>query len=160
MGKRVVAIVTAGLVTVSLGLSFSSTAGAVPEAKPADGLKLVKTKTSLLGEHYWYQQTFKGLPVVNGYYAKHVSKSGTIEVNDGRDAVPADLDVNAKVPSATATKSANAVVTARSARAQRGGPEKNLTPAPAAGDGAAQLAVIGGPNARLVWNVTSRSSLS
>jgi len=158
MGKRVVAIVTAGLVTVSLGLSFSSTAGAVPEAKPADGLKLVKTKTSLLGEHYWYQQTFKGLPVVNGYYAKHVSKSGTIEVNDGRDAVPADLDVNAKVPSATATKSANAVVTARSARAQRGGPEKNLTPAPAAGDGAAQLAVIGGPNARLVWNVTSRSS--
>ncbi len=29
---------------------------------------------------------------------------------------------------------------------------------PAAGQGTAQLAVIGGPNARLVWNVTSRST--
>jgi len=29
-----------------------------------NGLKLIKTKTSLLGKHYWYQQTFKGLPVI------------------------------------------------------------------------------------------------
>lgn len=154
--RKVVAAVTAGLVTVSLGLSFTSAAGAAPEGR--SGLKLVKTKNSLLGKHYWYQQTFKGLPVVNGYYAKHVTKSGRTQIADGRDAVPANLDVTAKVPSATATKSANAVVNARAARARRAGPEKDVPPAPAATQGAAQLAVIGGPDARLVWNVTSRSS--
>ncbi|MEU4602059.1 M4 family metallopeptidase [Kribbella sp. NPDC023972] len=159
MAKRVIAVVTAGLATVSMGLSFTSAAGAAPESAAASpaGLKLIKTKTSLLGKHYWYQQTFKGLPVINGYYAKHVTKAGGAQIADGRDAVPANLDVTAKVPSATATKSANAAVSAR-ARARMAGPEKDVTPAPTATEGAAQLAVIGGPNARLVWNVTSRST--
>jgi Zn-dependent metalloprotease len=158
MAKRVIALVTAGLAAASFGLSVTSAAGAAPkapDAKPADGLKLIKTKTSLLGKHYWYQQTFKGLPVINGYYAKHISKSGAVEIADGRDAVPADLDVSAKVPSATATKSANAVVGARARSAE---PNKNLTSTPAATAAAAQLAVIGGPNAKVVWNVTSRST--
>jgi Zn-dependent metalloprotease len=84
MAKRVLAAVAAGLATVSLGLSFSTAA----EAKPHNSLKLIKTKTSLLGKHYWYQQTFKGLQVINGYYAKHVSKSGAVEVADGRDTPP------------------------------------------------------------------------
>ncbi|TCO39021.1 Zn-dependent metalloprotease [Kribbella antiqua] len=155
MAKRVIALVTAGLAAASFGLSVTSAAGATPEAKPADGLKLIKTKTSLLGKHYWYQQTFKGLPVVNGYYAKHVTKSGAVQIADGRDAVPADLDVSAKVPSATAAKSANAVVGARARSAE---PNKNLNSTPAATSTTQQLAVIGGPNARLVWNVTSRST--
>jgi Zn-dependent metalloprotease len=160
MAKRVIAVVTAGLATVSIGLSFTSAAGAAPEspAENPSGLKLIKTKTSLLGKHYWYQQTFKGLPVVNGYYAKHVTTSGGVQIADGRDAVPENLDVTAKVPAATATKSANAAVSARAARARIAGPEKDVTPAPTATEGAAQLAVIGGPNARLVWNVTSRST--
>jgi Zn-dependent metalloprotease len=160
MAKRVIAVVTAGLATVSIGLSFTSAAGATPESPAANpsGLKLIKTKTSLLGKHFWYQQTFKGLPVVNGYYAKHVTKSGGVQIADGRDAVPENLDVTAKVPAATATKSANAAVSARAARARIAGPEKDVTPAPTATEGAAQLAVIGGPNARLVWNVTSRST--
>ncbi|MET9310453.1 M36 family metallopeptidase [Kribbella sp. NPDC003505] len=158
--RKAVVAVTAGLATISLGLSFTSAAGAVPEATISLGdLKLVKTRTSLLGKHYWYQQTFKGLPVINGYYAKHVTKQGATEIADGRDAVPANLDVTAKVQAASATRSANAVVTARAnSQARVAVPNKNIAPAPAATSGAAQLAVIGGLDARLVWNVTSRST--
>jgi len=156
--RKALVAVAAGLVSVSLGLSFTSAAGAVPQVRAADpnGLKLIKTKTSLLGKHYWYQQTFKGLPVINGYYAKHVAKDGAVQIADGRDAVPATLDVSAKVASASATQSANAAVTARARRVA--GPNKSEVLQPAATSGAAQLAVIGGPDARLVWNVTSRST--
>jgi Zn-dependent metalloprotease len=156
--RKALLAVTAGLATVSLGLSFTSAAGAAPDAAQGNpnGLKLIKTKTSLLGKHYWYQQTFKGLPVINGYYAKHIAKDGAVEIADGRDAVPASLDVSATTTSAAATQTANATVTARARRAV--GPNKSLVVPPAATSGAAQLAVIGGPNARLVWNVTSRST--
>jgi Zn-dependent metalloprotease len=155
--KALLAVAT-GVATVSLGLSFGSSAGAASGAAVAnpDGLKLVKSKTSLLGEHYWYQQTFKGLPVVDGYYAKHVGKDGSVEVADGRDAVPADLDVKAKVAAGTATQAANASVTARARRVA--GPEKSLVRQPEATSGAAELAVVGGPDARVVWRVTSRST--
>ncbi|WP_198675807.1 M4 family metallopeptidase [Kribbella monticola] len=162
--RQAVAAMTATAAVLALGMSFTSAAGAAPAkgtstvAVPAN-LKLIKTKTSLLGKHYWYQQTFKGLPVINGYYAQHTDKSGkVVQTNDGRDAVPDSLDVSAKVPAATATQSANTVVTARAARSRIAAPNKNGTPTPTATQGAAQLAVIGGPNARLVWNVTSRSS--
>ncbi|MGW7682764.1 M4 family metallopeptidase [Kribbella sp. NPDC054772] len=158
--RKALMAVTAGVATMSLGLSFTSAAGAAPQAATAnpDGLQLIKTKTSLLGKHYWYQQTFKGLPVINGYYAKHVAKDGSVEVADGRDAVPANLDVSATVAPASATQSANATVTARANRSRSGEPGKSFVKQPAATSGAAQLAVIGGPNARLVWNVTSRST--
>ncbi|MEV8372536.1 M36 family metallopeptidase [Kribbella sp. NPDC056861] len=160
--RKAIAAVTATGVVLALGLTYTSAAGAAPANTSAatavpGNLKLIKTKTSLLGKHYWYQQTFKGLPVVGGYYAQHVDKSGKVQVADGRDAVPADLDVSAKVPSATATKSANTAVTARAARSRSAG-GKNVNPTPAATQGAAQLAILGGPNAKLVWNVTSRSS--
>ena len=162
--RQAVAAMTATAAVLALGMSYTSAAGAAPAkgtsagaAVPAN-LKLIKTKTSLLGKHYWYQQTFKGLPVINGYYAQHVDKSGKVtQVSDGRDAVPDSLDVSAKVPSATATKSANTVVTARATRNRIAGPNKAGTPTPTATQGAAQLAVVGGANARLVWNVTSRS---
>jgi hypothetical protein len=162
MSKRRKALVaaTAGLATVSLGLSFTSAAGAAPKAATTNpnGLKLIKTKSSLLGKHFWYQQTFKGLPVINGYYAKHVAKDGAVEIADGRDAVPANLDVSAKVAPASATQSANATVTAQAEGSRSTGPNKSLVKQPAATSGAAQLAVVGGPDARLVWNVTSRSA--
>ncbi|NIK60819.1 M4 family metallopeptidase [Kribbella shirazensis] len=158
--RKALLAVTAGLATVSLGLSFTSAAGAAPEAATANpnGLQLIKTKTSLLGKHYWYQQTFKGLPVINGYYATHVTKAGAVDIADGRDAVPANLDVGATVTPASATQTANATVTARANRSRIAGPPKDLVKQPAATSGAAQLAVVGGPNARLVWNVTSRST--
>jgi hypothetical protein len=158
--RKALVTATAGLATVALGLSFTSAAGAAPEAAAANpnGLKLIKTKTSLLGKHYWYQQTFKGLPVVNGYYAKHVAKDGAVQIADGRDAVPANLDVSAKVAPASATQAANATVTAQANRSRMTGPNKSFVKQPEATSGAAQLAVIGGPDARLVWNVTSRST--
>ena len=157
--RKAVAAVTAGFAAVTMGMSFSSTAGAAPAASATSAstealppnLKLIRTKTSLLGKHYWYEQTFKGLPVINGYYAKHVDKSGKLlQIADGRDAVPASLDVTAKVAPAAATKSANAAVSARAARSRIAGNDKNVTPTPTAAQGAAQLAVVGGPNARLV----------
>jgi Zn-dependent metalloprotease len=167
--QRRLAAATAGCAALALGMSFTSAAGAAPAGTTTTvsasttavppNLKLIRTKTSLLGKHYWYQQTFKGLPVLNGYYAKHVDKSGKIvQVSDGRDAVPDSLAVAASVPAATATHSANAVVTARATRNRIAGPNKSVTQLPTAAQGAAQLAVIGGPNARLVWNVTSRST--
>ena len=158
--RKALVAATAGLATVALGLSFTSAAGAAPEAAAPNpnGLKLIKTKTSLLGKHYWYQQTFKGLPVVNGYYAKHVAKDGAVQIADGRDAVPANLDVSAKVASASATQAANATVTAQANRSRMAGPNKTFVKQPEATSGAAQLAVVGGPDARLVWNVTSRST--
>ncbi|MBB5833893.1 M36 family metallopeptidase [Kribbella italica] len=157
--RKAVAAVAAGVLAAGLGLSATGSAGAAPGAAVPGNLKLVKTKNSLLGKHVWYQQTFKGLPVVNGYYAKHFDKSGKVtQVSDGRDAVPESLDVSAKVPSATATKSANSAVSARAARNRIAQPNKSVVQTPTATQGAAQLAVLGGPNARLVWNVTSRSS--
>ncbi|MGW6277773.1 M4 family metallopeptidase [Kribbella sp. NPDC055071] len=158
--RKAVVAVTAGLATISLGLCFTSAAGAAPQAAAANpsGLKLIKTKTSLLGKHYWYQQTFKGLPVIDGYYAKHVSTNGAVEIADGRESVPATLDVSAKVQSAAATQNANAAVTAKAQQARVAAPNKSLVAPPTATQGAAQLAVMGGPNARLVWNVTSRST--
>jgi Zn-dependent metalloprotease len=160
--RKAIAVITASGVVLALGMSFTSAAGAAPTSNSAasavpGNLKLIKTKTSLLGKHYWYQQTFKGLPVVGGYYAQHVDKSGKVQITDGRDAVPANLDVSTKVAPATATKNANTAVTARAARSRSVG-GKNVTPTPAAAQGAAQLAVLGGPNAKLVWNVTSRST--
>ncbi|MFB6724623.1 M36 family metallopeptidase [Kribbella sp. NPDC056345] len=155
--RKALVAVTAGLATVSLGLSVTSAAGAAPEATTLGSLKLVKTKTSLLGKHYWYQQTFKGLPVINGYYAKHESKSG-VQIADGRDAVPANLDVSAKLPAATANTKAAEAINAKAARARIAGADKEAEKVPAAGRSTAQLAVIGGPDARLVWAVTSRSN--
>jgi hypothetical protein len=156
-------VAVVGVAGLALGVASTGAAGAAPEVAAANvnGLKLVKTRNSLLGKHYWYQQTFKGLPVIDGYYAKHVTKGGAVEIADGRDPVPADLDVSVKVQPQAATQAANAAVTARANRANRAGiagPHKDAVKQPGATSGAAQLAVIGGPNARLVWNVTSRSA--
>ncbi|MDX6241752.1 MAG: hypothetical protein QOG10_6576 [Kribbellaceae bacterium] len=159
------AAVTAGVAAAAMGMSFTSAAGAAQDTDPTvtaanatpPSLELVRTKTSLLGKDYWFQQTFKSLPVIGGYYAKHCDKAGKLlQVADGRDAVPGSLSTAAVVASAAATKSANAVVSAKAVRS-RIVDRKNSTPVPTASAGAAQLAVLGGPNARLVWNVTSSS---
>jgi Fungalysin/Thermolysin Propeptide Motif/Fungalysin metallopeptidase (M36) len=164
--RKAIAAMTAGVAAVAMGMSFASAAGAGPDTTPTvtaanaipPNLKLIRTKTSLLGKHYWYQQTFKGLPVIGAYYAKHLDKAGKLlQVADGRDAVPDSLSTTAEVDSAAATRSANAVVNAKAARS-RIADDKNSTPVPPAFQGAAQLAVLGGPNARLVWNVTSSSA--
>ncbi|MFC0622905.1 M36 family metallopeptidase [Kribbella deserti] len=162
--RKAIAAASAGFVVVSLGLSLTSAAGAASAgqetsatANTGQALELIRTKTSLLGKHYWYQQTYNGLPVIGGYLARHVDKAGKVtSIKDGRDAIPSNLSTTAKVPAATATKTANAAVAARAARS-RGNGGKNATLVPTATNGTAQLAVVGGKDARLVWNVTSRS---
>ena len=99
--RKALAAVTVGLTAALVGSTLISTAGAASGAStaavPAD-LTLVRTKHSLLGTHRWYQQTFKGLPVVGGYYAQHLDADGRIgSVDDGRDTVPVDLATTASV---------------------------------------------------------------
>jgi hypothetical protein len=163
--RKAIAAVTAGVAAIVMGMSFTGGARAGPDTNPAvtaatgipPSLKLIRAKRSLLGKHYWYQQTFKGLPVVGGYYAKHIEAGKLLQVADGRDAVPESLSTTAVIGSAAATKSANAVVRAKAIRS-RIADGSNSTLVLTASQRAAQLAVLGGPNARLVWNVTSRSA--
>jgi Zn-dependent metalloprotease len=159
---KVTAGLTAGLAAALVGVTLTSTADAsgtttsTASAAPAD-VTLVRTKHSLLGTHRWYQQTFKGLPVIGGYYAEHADSAGAVtSVDDGRDAVPAGLVTAASVDAATATRTANSAVNARAANSRAGG--KHGTAVPAAGQATARLAVVGGKNARLVWTVVSRSA--
>lgn len=65
----------------------SSVTGALPAKapQPGEGLRLIAVKQSLLGTHTWYAQTFRGLPVIDGYRAEHVDQAGrTVRVDDAR----------------------------------------------------------------------------
>ena len=63
----------------------ASTARTTPPVPTTRGaLVRVQTRHSLLGTHTWYAQTFHGLPVLNGYYARHTDKAGHVTVDDGR----------------------------------------------------------------------------
>ena len=49
------------------------------------GLVPVASRHSVLGTHTWYQQTYRGLPVLGGFYATHTdTASGQTTVQDGR----------------------------------------------------------------------------
>lgn len=79
------AALLAGATLLAAGLS-SIPAAAAP-ASP-DGLTLISVKHSILADHEWYQQTYRGLPVLGGYYATHTDKrTGAVSIADGRLAV-------------------------------------------------------------------------
>jgi Zn-dependent metalloprotease len=82
---RRLAVFAAGIgLTVAAGVS---PAHAAPAQSP-DGLRQIAVRQSLLGTHTWYQQTYRGLPVLGGYYATHKDAStGAVTVQDGRQAV-------------------------------------------------------------------------
>ena len=74
----------------------------------SDGdLALVATRHSLLGTHTWYEQTYHGLPVLGGYYARHTDKRGRASVDDGRIPVPTSLSLSASVPEGSAEDTAH-----------------------------------------------------
>jgi hypothetical protein len=74
----------AGLAVATGGTAVS----AAPVAAVPGGLTLVAVRHSLLGTHTWYQQTYRGLPVLGGYYATHTDdRTGRVEVQDGRLAI-------------------------------------------------------------------------
>jgi Fungalysin/Thermolysin Propeptide Motif/Fungalysin metallopeptidase (M36) len=80
--RLVVVAAAAGLVAAAVG----SPAHAAPStAASADGLSLIAVRHSLLGTHTWYQQTYRGLPVLGGFYATHTdTRTGAVRVQDGR----------------------------------------------------------------------------
>ena len=65
----------------------------------------MQVRHSLLGTHTWYQQTYNGVPVYHGWYAKHVLRSGTF-TDDGRRAVSGLASTKAAVSSASAVSAA------------------------------------------------------
>ena len=136
----------------------AATAAAAP-AVPA-GLSPVVTRTSLTGSHAWYAQTYRGLPVLGAYYARHTYRDGTVSVDDGRQSVPATLSVSPRVSATTASSSARSAVVAKAAATARSAsarPAKDTPTAAVTGSEHATLAVVGGAQAALVWSVVSTS---
>jgi Zn-dependent metalloprotease len=125
------------LVGSALALGGLAVSPAAAQARRADGLRKVAVKQSLLATHTWFQQTYRGRPVLGGFLVRHVVRStGAATVDDGRLAVRGPVAAQAKVPAAQArTKAGRA--------------------AHSASVGAASLAVLPGTQARLVWSVVS-----
>ncbi len=73
-------------------------------------VRLVRTRTSLLGRHLWYRQVWHGHFVVGAWYARHINKSGKVTVWDGRKSVakvtPARAVISAAQAEAMAGKAA------------------------------------------------------
>lgn len=130
---------------------------AVSASVPAD-LVSVRTLTSLLGTHHWYAQTYRGLPVLDSFYAVHTDRAGAVTgIDDGRLAVPDTLATTPSVSAASATTAASsalAAASASSAKAATSRATKNSTVL-ATGTGVATLAVVGGAAPALVWSVVT-----
>ena len=94
----------------------------------ANGRRLLGIKHSILGTHAWYQQTYRNLPVLDGFVAEHRAAAGPLRIDDGR------LTVISVPP--------RALVSARAARALAGGRVESH-----------QLSVKA--PSRLVWSVVS-----
>ncbi|MEV6526946.1 bacillolysin [Longispora sp. NPDC051575] len=102
----------------------------------AEGLRLVSVQESLLGTHYWYEQTFDGHPVLGGFLGRHADRaSGAVTVDDGRKAV-GGLARGLRGAKVTADK-------ADASAAQRTG----------GGAYRSRLVVLPGDSAKLAWQV-------
>jgi len=124
------------------------------------GLTPVRTLTSLLGTHAWYAQTYRGVPVLDGYYAVHTDRAGMVRVDDGRRPVPDALATTPTVSSAAAVAASlpgrRAAAAAASSSALAARPMKDAAPAPVtAGPSTATLAMVGGSTPALVWSVVT-----
>jgi Zn-dependent metalloprotease len=121
-------------VLVTLSIAGLVSAGATPaQAEPGsapEGLRQVQVRQSLLGTHTWYQQTYRGIPVLGGYYATHTA-GGTVTVDDGRKPVTGLAAMAAGVPAERARET----VAGRLGRQPR----------------SADLVIIPGATARLAW---------
>lgn len=118
------------LVVVAAGM----VSGPVNSAQASD-LRLVRVLHSLTGSHEWYEQTVGAHPVLGAYYARHLDREGRlVEVADGRVAIRGQI----QEPQVSAS-------TARSAAGVTAGP--------------AELVVLPGTTARLVWAVYGANGL-
>jgi hypothetical protein len=118
---------------------LGSLAGTAPASAASGGFQLVAVRMSLLGTHYEYQQTYRGLPVVDGYYAEHVGKNGKVfAVTDARKPVKGTVATRPGVRAGQAKEATARRVSGRAGRVT--------------------LSVLPGNPARLVWDVRSTSS--
>jgi Fungalysin/Thermolysin Propeptide Motif/Fungalysin metallopeptidase (M36) len=132
--RRFLSLVVAAIVATAL---FAAT----PAGASANDLKLIRTRVSLLGTHYWYEQTYRGLPVVGGFYARHVDRNGKVFlIQDGRKRI---VGLTSLAPSVRRSRAESVAAARTGARAGR-----------------SSLAVLPGNPARLVWAVTSTSPSS
>ncbi|MEO7268600.1 MAG: bacillolysin, partial [Knoellia sp.] len=122
------AATSAALTPATANATTASTTAATV-AVPAD-LALVRTRQSLLGSHTWYAQTYRGIPVVDGYYAVHTTK-GKPSVDDGRKVVSDLASTSPRITKAFATGKTTAHGNALSSR---------LVVVPGASGAAARLA--------------------
>jgi hypothetical protein len=125
------------LVIAGLVMAAGTPAQAAPASVP-DGLLKVQVRQSLLGAHTWYQQTYKGIPVLGGYYATHTSSTGTPAVTDGRKQVTGLARTTAGV---TGDRAKSSVAT-------------RLGKQPAG----AKLLVVPGSPAKLAWVTLTKSA--
>ncbi|MEV5003064.1 M4 family metallopeptidase [Nocardioides sp. LML1-1-1.1] len=91
----------------------SPTASAASTPVPTD-VRLVQTRTSLLGTHTTYAQTYGGVPVLGGWYVVHTGRLA--RVDDGRLSVSGLPDLKAGRTKASALSAAKSHGKARGAR--------------------------------------------
>jgi len=132
--RRTPAMVSLAMCAAAFAAVPNLAANAAPSSHDTvpSNLSQVQVRTSLLGTHTWYQQTYRGVPVLGGYYAVHDLRDG-LRVADGRIAVTGLESFNAKIDRAAAKTAA-------------------------AGHGAARsttLAIQPGATAKLVWKVVT-----
>jgi Zn-dependent metalloprotease len=114
---------------------------ASPASAGPNGLQLMAVRISILGTHYLYQQTYRGLPVVDGYYAEHVGEDGKVfAVTDDRKTVVGTVSTH---PAVGPDRAQQAVAT------RAPGPASRTT-----------LSILPGRHPRLVWQVQSATARS
>jgi Zn-dependent metalloprotease len=128
--RRLIAVVVS-LVVIGL-TATSAMAASRPQAQ--SGLRLIAVRESLLGVHRWYEQTYFGLPVLGGFFSRHEDRTGrAVLLQDGRTEVVGPVAVKPSVPEAAARRVATRLA---------GGSVRR-----------AQLSILPGARARLVWAV-------
>lgn len=126
-------------VVVAAAVGLIATTATAPAYAAADGLSPVAVRQSLLGTHTWYQQTYRGLPVLGGYYATHTdTATGSVVTQDGR------------LPVGGAPSEAPAVGRDRAQTSVTG----RLGGLPTRSD----LAIVPGERARLAWVVYTETA--
>jgi len=92
---RTLAIVTTAAMSVA---ALGTAASAAPTSATPDGLTLVAVRHSLLGTHEWYQQTYRGLPVLGGFLAQHIdTRTGAVTTDDERLTVGSAISTTAAI---------------------------------------------------------------
>jgi hypothetical protein len=96
-----------------------------------EGSRFLRVRSSLLGRHFWYQQTYRGVDVLGGVTARHVHNTGDVVTVDRRLTLGHDINVVPSIPATAAVAAAGPYVVR------------------------SNLAIMPGPEPRLVWIVFS-----